>query len=219
MDCQDIEFSPEKSQERIDKALTVFDATTLNRILTLGLHLLGTPRKEIASLVNRPEESVKTSLRVLLRDGLAAFRDRRCSNIQPVVSMPVRSLAVSTRREGKWQVQVSGSLKKAEFLSPEPYRLFIASVMDQPSGATQEQSQENKNDTFLVILRPFFVPNYRRKVSFKLYQHLYLTALLQSTIFSVLPSKTANGPISAGSIQFLFTRKKTASRFACLPLN
>jgi len=104
MDCQNIEFSPEKSQERIDRALTVFDATTLNRILTLGLHLLGTPRKEIASLVNRPEESVKTSLRVLLRDGLAAFRDRRCSNIQPVVSMPVRSLAVSMRREGKWQI-------------------------------------------------------------------------------------------------------------------
>ena len=104
MDCQDIEFSSDKSQQRIDRALTVFDATTLNRILTLGLHLLGTPRKEIAFLVDRPEESVKTSLRMLLRDGPAAFRDRRHANTQPAVSVPIKSLTVSTHREGQWQV-------------------------------------------------------------------------------------------------------------------
>ena len=128
MDCRDIEFSPEKSQERIDRALTVFDSTVLNRILTLSLHLLGTPRKEIASLVNRPEESVKTSIRVLLRDGLAALRDRRCSNIQPVVSMSVGSLGVSTRHEGKWQV-VDFGVPGKELRIPAEHKIQLRTVL------------------------------------------------------------------------------------------
>ena len=104
MDCRDIEFSPEKSRERLDRASTVFAPTVLDRIVAFSLHLLGARRKEIASLVNWPEESVKTSIRVLQRDGLPALEDRRCADVGRVVSMPVRSLSVSTRREGTWLV-------------------------------------------------------------------------------------------------------------------
>ena len=65
MDCRDIEFSLEKSQDRIDRALGVFEPTVLDRIVAFGLHLQRARRKEIASLVNRPEESLKTRIRVL----------------------------------------------------------------------------------------------------------------------------------------------------------
>ena len=101
MDCRDIEFSVEKSRDRVDRALAVFDPAVLDRIVAFSLHLQGARRKDIASLLSRPEESVKTSIRVLQRDGLPALEDRRCSDGG---RMPVRSLSVSTRREGTWQV-------------------------------------------------------------------------------------------------------------------
>ena len=76
MDCRQVEFSPEKSQERIEKALRVFPRKLLMRILAFALHLLGAERKVVAALVGMPQESVKTALRLVLRDGFAALRDR-----------------------------------------------------------------------------------------------------------------------------------------------
>ncbi len=104
MDCRDIEFSVEKSRDRVDRALAVFDPTVLDRIVAFGLHLQGARRKDIASLLSRPEESVKTSIRVLQRDGLPALEDRRCADVGRVVSVPTRAFSVSTRRQGTWQV-------------------------------------------------------------------------------------------------------------------
>ncbi len=128
MDCQDIGFSPEKSQERIDRALVVFDATVLDRILTLGLHLQGARRTEIASLVKRPEESVKTSIRVLLRDGLPALQDRRGSDVGRVVNRPVRSLTVSTRREGECQI-VDFGVPGKELRIPAQHKVQLRTVL------------------------------------------------------------------------------------------
>jgi hypothetical protein len=128
MDCRNIEFSPEKSQERVGRALKVFAPAVLDRVLALGLHLQGVSRKEIASLVNRPEESVKTSVRVLLRDGLPSLRDRRCSDMQPVVSVPAGSLAVSTRREGEWQV-VDFGVPGKELRIPAEHRIRMRTVL------------------------------------------------------------------------------------------
>jgi hypothetical protein len=128
MDCRDIEFSPEKSQERMDRAWKVFPPAVLDRVLAFGLHLQGASRKEIASLVNRPEESVKTSIRVLLRDGLPALRDRRCSDRQPVASAPVGALAVSTRREGEWQVVDFGAPGK-ELRIPAEHKIQLRTVL------------------------------------------------------------------------------------------
>ena len=128
MDCQDIGFSPEKSQERIDRALVVFDATVLDRILTLGLHLQGARRTEIASLVKRPEESVKTSIRVLLRDGLPALQDRRGSDVGRVVNRPVRSLTVSTRREEECQI-VDFGVPGKELRIPAQHKVQLRTVL------------------------------------------------------------------------------------------
>jgi hypothetical protein len=78
MDCRQVTFSPEKSQQRIDNALQVFPRKLLMRLLAFALHLLGARRKEVAALVEMPEESVKTLLRLVSLDGFAALRDRRC---------------------------------------------------------------------------------------------------------------------------------------------
>jgi hypothetical protein len=60
MDCRDITFSADKSRDRIDHALRVFPRKLLMRVLAFALHLLGAGRKDVAALVDMPEESVKT---------------------------------------------------------------------------------------------------------------------------------------------------------------
>jgi hypothetical protein len=106
MDCRQIAFSPEKSQERIHNALRVFPRKVLMRILAFTLHLLGARRKDIADLVEMPEESVKTLLRLVLRDGFPALRDRRLSAAPVVAAAPPRPPQICARRdEAGWIVE------------------------------------------------------------------------------------------------------------------
>ena len=77
--CQSLEFSPEVSKQRFEQARRIFGASVLRRILCFALYLLGAKRSKIASVLEMPLESVKTTLRVLNRDGLGALEDRRQS--------------------------------------------------------------------------------------------------------------------------------------------
>jgi transposase len=114
MDCRRIVFSPEKSLHRINQAVQVFPPQVLMRIVAFALHLLGATRKEVAALVDMPTESVKTMLRVVLRDGFSALRDRRSSPAPPVAA-PISAPQMSARREhdqwvlefGAWEGSVS----------------------------------------------------------------------------------------------------------------
>ena len=77
MNCQDLVFSPKQSQKRIDRALKVLPAKVLKRILCFSLFLLGAKCKAIASLMEMPEETVKTGISKVMKEGFSAFRDRR----------------------------------------------------------------------------------------------------------------------------------------------
>ena len=77
MNCQDLVFSQKQSQKRIKKALRVFPSLALKKILFFTLYLLGAKLNEIASLVEMPKESGKTTINRVMRDGMAAFHDRR----------------------------------------------------------------------------------------------------------------------------------------------
>jgi len=113
MDCRTIEFSPIKAQQRIDKVLRVFPRALLFRILAFSLYLLGAKLNQISSLVGIPEESIRTYVRVVFRDGFDAVLDRR-RNGTPVVSPPVQQ-GMSLRTERDWLViscdSVSGEIK------------------------------------------------------------------------------------------------------------
>lgn len=89
MDCRNVDFSADKSQQRIERYLRVFSPELLNRIIALVLHLLGVKRQLVAALVNMPEESVKTVLRNIQKDGFAALRDRRYSPAKPPAGVPI----------------------------------------------------------------------------------------------------------------------------------
>ncbi len=106
MDCRQVTFSPEKSQERIHKALRVFPRKLLMRVLAFTLHLFGAKRQEVAALVEMPEESVKTLLRLVLRDGFSALRDRRLSAAPPVADASPSPIQISARRDqAGWRVE------------------------------------------------------------------------------------------------------------------
>ena len=79
MDCQNITFSPKQSQKRIERTLRVVPSGVLKRVLFFALYLLGARVNAIASLVQMPEESVKTTISRVMRDGIPAFLDRRKS--------------------------------------------------------------------------------------------------------------------------------------------
>jgi len=104
MDCRHVEFAPNQSEERINKALRVFPKGLLMRLLAFALHLLGAKRKIVAALVDMPEESVKTVVRLALRDGFAALRDRRRSEGPRVARTSPSPLRIAARREGEWYV-------------------------------------------------------------------------------------------------------------------
>ena len=103
MDCRMIEFSPEKSHGRIDKASRILGARVVNRIVAFVLYLLGAKLKTVAELVGMPVDSLKTVIAIVSRDGVPAFRDRRRSDAQrtPEVLIAVNP-QVTVRRMEKW---------------------------------------------------------------------------------------------------------------------
>ncbi|MCD6136205.1 hypothetical protein J7J63_05775 [Candidatus Bipolaricaulota bacterium] len=79
MDCQNIVFSPQQSQKRINKVLRVLPPQVLKKVLFFALYLLGARLNAIASIVDMPKDSVKTTINRVMKDGLSALRDRRQS--------------------------------------------------------------------------------------------------------------------------------------------
>jgi len=109
MDCRYLEFSPTKSEERINRALQVFPKGLLMRLLVFALYLLGLDRKAVAALVGTVEESVKSVIRFVMRDGFPALRDRRRSEVPPVTIASLSQPHISVRRDGNWYVAEFGS--------------------------------------------------------------------------------------------------------------
>lgn len=77
IDCRKLSFSPELSSKRISKAQLIFGDKVLSRIICFCLYILGVRRNEISEVVKLPENTVRTMLRSISRDGFTAFFDRR----------------------------------------------------------------------------------------------------------------------------------------------
>jgi hypothetical protein len=99
MDCHEIEFSAKNSKKRISNAMGILEPAVLFRMLAFALHMMGAKRKTIAGLVNMPEESVKTTIRVIMRDGFQAFFDRRKMELFTTQEVQLASKKVSIRIE------------------------------------------------------------------------------------------------------------------------
>lgn len=128
MDCRSVEFSPEKSEERIQRALQVFPHRLLMRVLAFALHLLGARRKVVAGLVNMPEESVKTAVGLALRDGFPALRDRRVSAATAAEKTSPSPPKVSVRQENECCVVEFGA-QATTLKMPISHRVQVRTVL------------------------------------------------------------------------------------------
>lgn len=103
IDCQQLNFSPIVGVERRKKAEMFLGKNVVTKILGLALYWLGGRRPEISAELGIPENSLRTTVRVVLRDGPAAFEDRRHSQSQRTFLQPPHPAAVegpTLAREG-----------------------------------------------------------------------------------------------------------------------
>lgn len=128
MNCQELDFSPIKATERFNKAQLVFGKKVLTKIVMFVLYILGAKRNAVAKFLGIPDESAKTSLRVLFRDGVSAFRDRRQSNSQ---NMPknVRNIFEISVRSNRQLVVISFGPNLNSLKIPVSHKIQVRTVL------------------------------------------------------------------------------------------
>jgi hypothetical protein len=104
MNCHELDFSPIKATERFNRAELVFGKNVLTKIVMFVLYILGAKRNAVAKFLGIPDESAKTSLRVLFRDGVSAFQDRRQSNGQNMPKTVRNKSEISVHSDGQFVV-------------------------------------------------------------------------------------------------------------------
>ena len=77
IDCRALSFSPDLALKSINKAQFLFGSKVLKRIICFCLYILGVRRVEISKAVELPENTVRTMLKNVSRDGYETFFDRR----------------------------------------------------------------------------------------------------------------------------------------------
>ena len=75
-----------------------------------------------------PEESVKTVVRLVMRDGFPALRDRRRSESQPVAMAAPGPPPITARREGEWYIVEFGANGKSLKI-PVAFRVQARTVL------------------------------------------------------------------------------------------
>ncbi len=102
MDCQQLDFSPLVGAERRKKAEVFLGRSVVAKILSVALYWLGARRPAIAAELGICENSLRTTVRVVLRDGPGAFEDRRQRHRQCPLPAPPHpaSETVTLAREG-----------------------------------------------------------------------------------------------------------------------
>lgn len=127
MDCQNIAFSQNQSQKRIEKILRVMPVQVLKKLLFFSLYVLGARLNTISSLVEMPAESGKTTISRVMKDGLPAFHDRRKS----VYELPLpdkQSYQTSVSIEGDFCAIKFGNTG-CQLQIPQNHRVHLRSVL------------------------------------------------------------------------------------------
>lgn len=85
-DCQNLQFSPKLSKNRVAKAQQLLGFRIVRCLLAFALYLLGAKRSAIGQVLNMPAETVKSMLKTINRDGIAGLEDRRCVSAKKMIS-------------------------------------------------------------------------------------------------------------------------------------
>ena len=112
VNCQTLTFSPKLSSERLSKAQLIFGEKILQRIICFCLYLFGVRRTEISKAVGLPENTVRTMLKTISRDGFKAFFDRRKKEanrlcVQPDKPVTRKNFQITEFNEN-YQISING---------------------------------------------------------------------------------------------------------------
>jgi len=77
IDCQNLVFSTQLAENRMDHAQKVFGPGVLQRFLCYALYLFGVNRKVIGQVLDIPKETAKSMIKTINQHGLRALEDRR----------------------------------------------------------------------------------------------------------------------------------------------
>jgi len=79
IDCQNLAFSSQFAQDRMQRAVQILGANVIQRFLCFALYLLGVNRSEIGHTLGVSPETAKSIIKAVNADGLRALEDRRRS--------------------------------------------------------------------------------------------------------------------------------------------
>jgi len=112
IDCRTLSFSPDLSSNRLKKAQLIFGEKVLKRIIVFCLYIFGVRRVEISKAVDLPENTVRTMLKAISKDGFVAFFDRRNKRIEisgKHNDKPVRKKDIEiTQLHDRYQILIKG---------------------------------------------------------------------------------------------------------------
>jgi len=77
IDCQNLTFSSELSQRRINQFKTILGEQIINKTIYFTLFLLGVDRETISKTINTPGGSVRSIIRAIRMNGITGFEDHR----------------------------------------------------------------------------------------------------------------------------------------------
>ena len=127
INCQNITFSPVLASKRLENGAKILGEKVVQRILAYALFLLGVNRSAIAKLLAVPLSTIKSNIRALSSEGIAAFEDRRQKRetLLPASPPPTDTLSMITDSENfiltkgadfKIQIPLKNKLQLRTFL-------------------------------------------------------------------------------------------------------
>lgn len=113
IDCRTLSFSQNLSSNRLRKAKLIFGENVLRKIIMYCLYILGVKRKEISDIFGLSENTVRTMLRTIGKDGFVAFFDRRKKQLgipEKPQGEPVKRKGVTINElPGKYEISINGT--------------------------------------------------------------------------------------------------------------
>ena len=146
MNCDQFEFSSERSHQRIEQARTIFGDRIVDRILAWALFLLGASKPMICAALDIKPGSLRTLLHRVQNQGLGALEDRRrkTSSFKPkTLPTPAEPLNVSLHEtEDHHQIHFGEALRlRIPTANPLLHKSILLCLLNSRMLSRQEVAQ------------------------------------------------------------------------------
>jgi len=144
LDCQNINFSIRSSQQRVDVANKTLGKDVVQKILCFSLYLLGASGKSISTSLNTAPDTVKSSIKRVQQNGVAAFNDRRYKKDSVVYTKPTTNDFYSVSIKTDYvKIHVANSQKTISIPTQNKLqiKIFLLTLLDAGLITLQEVSK------------------------------------------------------------------------------